>query len=125
MPGAGDPDNRRPMKFTDLSEYEYQTLETFKKLTHIRRNNIEFIYGKTKIIEANYWTIIIERQYFDRYSYIIINQSPEESSIIISKNIINDINKFETHFNSEINELTENYQIILPPYSFEILTKLK
>lgn len=125
MPGAGDPDNRRPMKFTDLSEYEYQTLETFKKLTHIRRNNIEFIYGKTKIIEANYGTIIIERQYFDRYSYIIINQSPEESSIIISKNIINDINKFETHFNSEINELTENYQIILPPYSFEILTKLK
>jgi len=123
MPGAGDPDNRRPMKFNNLDKNESETLNIFQKLIQIRRNNIEFIYGSIKIIDVNNSTLIIKRQYFDNISFIIFNQSNETKNITVDKNIIGNIDSYFVNFDSEINVLTENYQITLTPYSFEIITK--
>ncbi|MBN2778658.1 MAG: hypothetical protein JXR36_13515 [Bacteroidales bacterium] len=123
MPGVGDPDNRRMMNFDKLNENETKTFETFKKLIDIRKNNIEFIYGTTNIIDAGNNTLVLKRQYFGHVSYLIINQSGQETCISINKNETGDIASYTIHFDSEINELNSSYQFMLAPYSFEILTK--
>jgi len=123
LPGAGDPDNRRPMQFNNLDSMQNETLITFQKLINTRRNNIEFIYGSTNVISVSKSTLIIKRQYFDHYSFIIFNQSNKTNKININKHLIKDTDDFLKLNNFDILELTENYQISLPPYSFEILTK--
>jgi glycosidase len=123
MPGAGDPDNRRKMQFDGLKIEQTETIDVFSKLIAIRKKHIEFIYGSTSIIEAGTNSMIIERQYFDNRSYIIFNHSVDTLGINLSKKEINNINNYSTNFNSKINELSSNYQILIKPYSFEILTK--
>lgn len=123
MPGVGDPDNRRMMNFDKLNTNESKTLEIFKELIEIRKSNIEFIYGTTKIIDSGSNTLILKRQYFNNVSYLIINQSDKESGISINKNETGDISNYTIQFGSSVNELNSNYQFMLAPYSFEILTK--
>ncbi len=122
LPGAGDPDNRRVMKFSGLSEPEQETFDITSKLINIRKNNIEFLLGTTTVVDARKRAMIIKRKYFDRESYIIFNQSDSVNDVLIAKSEIKDINKFNSNFNSEITELSSNYQIRLNPFSFEILT---
>ncbi|MDD2387173.1 MAG: alpha-amylase family glycosyl hydrolase [Bacteroidales bacterium] len=123
MPGAGDPDNRRMMVFNNLNPEQVETFEIFKKLIAIRKENIEFIYGATTIICESENSLILKRQYFDKVSYLLINQSANTKEITLNKNELGIISDYFINFNSKINELSSNYQIVLAPYSFEILTK--
>ncbi|MDD2635631.1 MAG: alpha-amylase family glycosyl hydrolase [Bacteroidales bacterium] len=123
MPGAGDPDNRRMMIFDNLNPEQKETFEIFKKLISIRKNNIELIYGASFIIHESKNALVLKRQYFDKVSYLLINQSANTKELTLNKNELGIINEYAINFNSEINELSSNYQIILAPYSFELLTK--
>lgn len=123
LPGVGDPDNRRMMKFTDLSQYEQETKDIVSKLIKIRKNNIEFLLGSTTVIIAQKNTLVIKRKYFGKESYIIFNQSDSAKEINLPKNIISNISLFTKNFDSKITELSSSIQISLKPYSFEILIK--
>jgi len=74
MPGAGDPDNRRQMKFADYDADETALLADVKLLTHLRNNSLALIYGSTKVTVFNDDVLIIHRQYFGEHVWMIINK---------------------------------------------------
>ncbi len=123
MAGVGDPDNRRMMKFDNLTKSEQETFDITSKLISLRKNNIEFLLGSTNIVDASESVLIIKRKYFDREAYIVFNCSDSENDVLIAKSVIKDISIFKTNFGAEISELSSNYIIKLEPYSFEILIK--
>ena len=72
MPGANDPDNRRMMKFSELSYKESETLEITKKLIQIRRNNMQFLYGDFNILHVDSKVLVYSRSYFNKTGIVII-----------------------------------------------------
>lgn len=74
LPGAGDPDNRRMMRFGDeLNEMEKETFQYVSRLLHIRNENSAIRRGKRR-------KMLIER---DVYVYLIQH---EEDGIIVALN---------------------------------------
>ncbi len=81
MPGGNDPDNRRMMKFENLSVYELDALRHTQKVFHFRRQSLALLYGDTRIIQADDTILILERQFFDKYVYIIVNKSDNPQNV--------------------------------------------
>ncbi|MFP4024022.1 MAG: alpha-amylase family glycosyl hydrolase [Thiohalospira sp.] len=122
MPGAGDPDNRRPMKFENLNRFENFVLENTKKIIHLRRNNLSLIYGDIILIHADDETMVYGRKYFDEIMLIAINKSNKESKINIElpENLVAE--KWSTNFGNTIKQMSEKeISLILKPYAFEII----
>ncbi|HOK38341.1 MAG TPA: alpha-amylase family glycosyl hydrolase [Bacteroidales bacterium] len=123
LPGAGDPDNRRMMNFEDLDENQLETKNIVNKLISIRKNNIEFIYGTTRMLESRKGLIIYKRKFFDKESFILINQKNEIESIFIKKNYIEDLGNYVIQFGCSVKNTADDFVFVLKPYSFEIITK--
>jgi glycosidase len=74
MPGAGDPDNRRMMRFNDdLSERESRLLKEVSSLARARRNSMALMYGTTQLLHADDEVIAYTRTYFDDRQLIVLN----------------------------------------------------
>jgi len=121
MPGGNDPDNRKMMKFSDLTEKELWLKETTKKLTHLRKNNVALIYGDTKILHTDDESMIILRSYFDQVVVSVFNKSSEEKEISFKlpnryRNVA-----LKTNFDAQLIQDNEKLTITLKPHSFEIL----
>jgi len=123
LPGVGDPDNRRMMKFELLSDWEKHVFETTSKLIHIRKNNIEFLLGNTKVIQAERDILIIKRKYFEHESYVIFNNSDKIRDVFIPTSVIDDFSCYKKCFNTEVIGNDKNIQLRLKPISCEILIK--
>ena len=125
MPGAGDPDNRRIMKFDDLSSDEQATLDYVKKLSHFRSNSMALLYGETTFLKSDEIIISYQRKYFDEIVIVIINKSPYREIVGIS---LKDL-PLNLEFNALLNKPFEyneyHLNIELPPHGFEILTTQK
>lgn len=122
MPGAGDPDNRRPMKFENLSRFENFVLENTKKIIHLRRNNLSLIYGDIILIHADDETMVYARKYFDEMMLIALNKSGKEETIKIElpEKLVAD--KWNVNFGNTLKQLSEKeISLILKPYAFEII----
>ncbi len=74
-PGGNDPDNRRMMKFKDLSDKELQLRNATSTLINLRKNHMALLYGSTQILRADEYIFIIKRQYFGEEAIIIFNTS--------------------------------------------------
>lgn len=129
MAGAGDPDNRRQMKFENLTTEEQETKEIAKKITKIRKENLEMIYGDFEVLECSDKTFVFARTYFDQISIIAFNKDSKNRKIKVQvperfKGV-----QLSSNFGSvygfmgreKANEL-RNLEIDLQPNSFEILT---
>src|SRR6056297_556874 len=122
MPGAGDPDNRRPMKFDNLNRFENFVLENTKKIIHLRRNNLPLIYGDIILIHADEHTMVYARKYFDEIMLIAFNKSSKEITIPIElpQNIFG--HKWYTNFGNKKEQTSkEKISVTLKPYAFEVL----
>ncbi len=122
MPGAGDPDNRRPMKFENLNRFEKLVFENTKKLIHLRRNNLALIYGDIILLHADEKTMVYARKYFDEIMVIAINKSGKEETIKIElpENLIAE--KWNVNFGNTLEQLSEKeISLMLKPYAFEII----
>ncbi len=112
-PGGNDPDNRRMMRFENLTPQELATRERAKKLIELRRNNLALIYGDLKIIEESNNHMIIKRSYFNNHVLAIFNKSSTQLTITLP------IDKSgKTHFDGSLDQGT----LTLKPYRFEIIT---
>jgi glycosidase len=122
MPGAGDPDNRRMMRFDSLNPYEKRTKELTRKLIHMRKNSMPLLYGDFMTIGVTDKTYIYLRSYFDEAVVIIFNKDrssrkidfilPEKYKEILLKS------NFGNTFTFEKGKVT----LTLQGNSFEILT---
>lgn len=74
MPGANDPDNRRPMDFGPYSGLQAQFHQQVKQLIQLRRSNLALAYGDTRILHASDNRILLERDYLGQRTYIALNR---------------------------------------------------
>lgn len=121
MPGAGDPDNRRMMKFTQLSADEKEQLKTTKKLLNLRKNNMALLYGDYELLRADVNTMAYARYYFDKAVFVFFNKDNKTASfkVPIPKrfSMANLKNYFIGNFSIKDTDLI----IEMPPNSFEII----
>ncbi len=112
MAGAGDPDNRRMMRFNNLNKYEIKTQNTLKTLMSIRNNNMALIYGdfKTASIDEDTW--VYSRTYLNNQVTVYLNKSNKTKTFNTADN-----QKQQPNFDGEISD----GKLIVPANSFEIL----
>jgi len=117
MTGGNDPDNRRMMRFGNHNLNEEHTLNTVKSLAKFRRNNLALIYGDLTLLDVTDSTMMFERKYFDKVTYIALNKSASEVIINLSTNEFNllDLEGTKTSINNNSITLT------IPAYGFKIL----
>ena len=123
MPGAGDPDNRRMMKFDHLTDHEKWVKENTSKIIKLRRRNLEFIYGDIVILHSDDESMVYARKYFNEMSIVAFNKSLEAKEITIDLPLFMQDQNWKINFNNSV-IINENNQLVinLKPVSFEILT---
>lgn len=121
MPGAGDPDNRRPMKFSKLSEQESKLKSKTQKLINLRKSNMSLIFGDTQFLLASKDILVFSRNYFNNKTIVAFNKSnkTQKARFAIPKNCNIDI--LRTNFNSTFEVINNEIILTLKPYSYEIL----
>jgi cyclomaltodextrinase / maltogenic alpha-amylase / neopullulanase len=84
MTGAGDPDNRRDMRFGDqLSPDEQHVLENFKKLGAIRKAHPALRCGSRRTVQCDADVYAFVRAYLDDRVAVIFNRGKTEAKIDI------------------------------------------
>lgn len=112
--GANDPDNRRMMRFDNLSEREKNLRELVRKLVQLRRNSMSLLYGTTQVMAENNGILSIQRSYFGEETTIVFN----ENGIIM--NIAGNNARFRES-GTAINALETETAIQVKPKNFMIL----
>lgn len=118
MPGAGDPDNRRLMRF-DLSEDESAMLETTKKITGLRADHLALQFGDIYDINAEGKFMSFRRKYFDDEVIVLFNKDSAQHMIPVAENS----GEWKTQFGSKMHYENGNLEVHVPAYGFEIVTK--
>ena len=75
MAGAGDPDNRRMMRFENLKEQEANLQKEISNLIKLRNEHMALLYGDFDIIENSNSTLTYRRSYFDASITITLDKS--------------------------------------------------
>jgi len=128
MPGAGDPDNRRMMRFGNLLPKELQLKNKAARLFELRQQHMALTYGDFNLIQASRSVLAYSRTYFDDEVVVIFNYSDSLQTINLS-NLNVEYKKIHPQFNkqyeSEIS-VTRMAQSKDPglPYSNDLAVKL-
>ena len=122
LPGAGDPDNRRLMKFSKLNSFESQEKKTTTQLIKLRRKNLPLIYGDIRFLEISDKTFAYARTYFDDISIVVFNKDNQKRTITfdIPSHYIN--YPFVSNFGSTWHVTKNSVTVTLEANSFEILS---
>jgi glycosidase len=117
MPGGNDPDNRRQMSFNNLDSMQINLKAQVAKLAELRKNNMALIYGDIKIIEADEYTLMYERRYFDQRVVVMINNVSRPKSMMAP-----DAEDMQINFGSKKTTGNGFAVVTVKPHGFEILT---
>jgi glycosidase len=79
--GANDPDNRRMMRFSGLSDNEQWLLKQTEYLTHLRRNSMPLLYGDYKQLYVNDNVLVFSRTYMGEKVLVALNNSAETVTV--------------------------------------------
>ena len=81
MTGAGDPDNRRMMRFgDDVSSAEAKVREHFSKLAHARRTHPSLYLGSRRVLVADANRYAYVRAYADDRALVLFNRSEQSAT---------------------------------------------
>jgi glycosidase len=87
MTGAGDPDNRRMMRFGDeVSTAEAQVREHFSKLAHARRMHPSLYLGSRRALVADADRYAYARAYAEDRALVLFNRSDESVTFELELN---------------------------------------
>ncbi len=75
LAGGNDPDNRRDMKFENLTDLEINLRNQVSTLAKLRRNNPVFLFGDMQFHLVSKDQIVYSRNYFGKSINVIINNS--------------------------------------------------
>jgi cyclomaltodextrinase / maltogenic alpha-amylase / neopullulanase len=122
IPGANDPDSRRPMIFEDLTENQQKVKENLKKLTQLRSSNMAFVYGDFNTLKVTDDVYAYSRFYFGNRAIVVFNKSREPKTVTVDllPNFMH-VN-YTSHFNADFYTKGDKLNIVLAPNSFEVLT---
>lgn len=122
IPGAGDPDSRRPMKFENLSNEELKVREVATKLCNLRSSNLAFIYGDFETLKLTDDIYVYARSYFDDKALVFFNKSDEQKEISITLPERFKDKKYINNFGPDVIIENADISVVVDPYGFEILT---
>lgn len=122
MPGAGDPDNRRPMRFDNLSKDELQTREITSQLIHLRENELPLVFGDFNELLITDDSYVYYRSYFGEIVVVAFNKNSEEKVIEIDLPFEFEKESVKNYFGNEF-KIEEGKMIVkLPGNSFEVMS---
>jgi len=105
--GGNDPDNRRVMRFNDLSIEEGNTLSWTSEWIKLRRSRMSLLYGSCNIEALSHTLLKITREYLGEESIVYINKSKESV----------EVNADEKSIFAGIAEDLQSGMIMIPPQS--------
>ncbi|MCG8698807.1 MAG: alpha-amylase family glycosyl hydrolase, partial [Bacteroidales bacterium] len=119
MPGGNDPDNRRMMRFDNLTKREKALRTSVSKLALTRSNNMALLYGDFKELMVNDSCWVYQRTYFDNKAIVLFNKSekPAELNLSLPSVYMNSTALFNTDYSLETTKL----DITIPPNGIEII----
>jgi glycosidase len=117
-PGGNDPDNRRMMRFENLSDQEQLNRATTEKLVHLRRNSMALLFGDFNWLATSEKIMSYRRSYFQDQVWVVFNKSAEVQKIDIGEVPAST----KTNFTGKIEFENKQATLTLNPHSFEILT---
>ncbi|MFB0515587.1 MAG: alpha-amylase family glycosyl hydrolase, partial [Candidatus Neomarinimicrobiota bacterium] len=80
MAGAGDPDNRRPMKWTGWIDDEQATFNAVSKLLHLRRQHPALAVGDLVVEAATEHLLAYRRIGFEEEFLVVLNKGEKDQS---------------------------------------------
>jgi glycosidase len=83
MVGAGDPDNRRPMKFDNWTDDEASTRYRLTQVLDMRKNSMALNYGETDILLSTPTHLVYLRSYFGEAVLVCFNKGNSEATLNI------------------------------------------
>ena len=118
--GAGDPDNRRWMRFDDQRDsFEKDLAAQVAKLTRARTDNLVLLYGTTQIVKATEDVLIIKRRYFKEEAYLIINKGERTVEFILDEKKEN----VKQVLGAPLADTDELVQAIVPTNKYTLIIK--
>ena len=120
MPGAGDPDNRRMMKFDNLSKEEKTLREKTEKLVKLRRSSMPLIFGDFKFIEVTETEMIYTRSYFGQTVLVVFNKNAQKKLFKINITEIDKSEMLKPIFNSNYKINKSVLELEISGYSFDV-----
>lgn len=85
MVGAGDPDNRRPMRFENLDKDEVKTKEICAELAKFRTAHLALTYGNLEILNETKNMLVYKRTYLNDSVWICFNTSDADQTFQLDK----------------------------------------
>ena len=121
MAGAGDPDNRRMMKFDGLNRNEQHLKQITGELVHLRKENLALVYGDFIPLKINEKVYIYLRSYFDKVAVVIFNKDKSARKIEFDMPERFKSTALISHFGSKITVDKGKVTMNLEGTSFEII----
>ncbi len=122
IPGAGDPDNRKMMKFDGLSVYEQKTKDVAAKLIGLRRTNMALIYGDLEVLHVSEYTYVYMRNYFGKTVVVLLNKGDKQEKISIDIPAGFTTQNLLSNFGTRFVQNGNHFEMTLAGNSFEILS---
>lgn len=118
MVGANDPDNRRMMKFDNLTKEEKELKEKVQLMANLRKNRVELVYGDYTVLPCTKGYFAFERNYFGKKTIVVFSKLKGKVSIELPYKPTN----IKANFNSNVSINQNNLQVELGDDAFEIFT---
>jgi cyclomaltodextrinase / maltogenic alpha-amylase / neopullulanase len=122
MPGAGDPDNRRPMQFEGLNENQLAVKENLSKLTAFRNDHLSLLYGDFQTLLAEEKVYIFSRNYFEEITYVIFNKDHSSRKITIQLSEAQPDAIWQTLSGRALVQEGNSLIFDVDPWSYELIT---
>jgi cyclomaltodextrinase len=119
-PAPTTPDNRRMMRFDNLTSFETDVKNTVTKLTNLRSTHMALLYGDFEVLEVSETVYVYKRTYQDDVVIVAFNKSPEIKTIIVKDS--GSKNPDKAQFGNGISTNDNTIAVFLAPYSFEVIT---
>ena len=122
MAGAGDPDNRRMMKFDNLNLNEQHLKQVTAELVHLRKENLALVYGDFIPVKTSEKVFVYLRSYFDKVVVVVFNKDKSARKIEFDMPERFKSSVLTTRFGSKISAEKGKVSLSLEGTSFEIIT---
>ncbi len=113
--GAGDPDNRKMMRFDNLTRKEQQLRSTIQQLVKLRRSSMSLLYGTTRILKQDNGQLVMRRAYFNEETYIYFNENDRAQIIDLDKD------RFRESEITHINTIETGDDWLVPAENFAMI----
>jgi glycosidase len=120
MYGGNDPDNRKMMKFSNLSPEESTLKNQTAELCKLRRSSLPLIYGDLKFLTVSDEVMVYQRSYFGKFVIVVFNNSKEEKNITFKIDSYFDLSKMKTLYDSEYAISDKEVSVKMSSISFEL-----